>query len=82
MLFEPPEAVKLEQCGLMFSFPFCRPSPEEAQLWSEAFDELLANKCKFVSKKSHLGTEGWRSLPVCRSWLPSVSALYLSCKEL
>lgn len=29
---------------------FFRPSPEEAQLWSEAFDELLANKCKLPSK--------------------------------
>lgn len=28
---------------------FCRPSPEEAQLWSEAFDELLASKCKLTS---------------------------------
>lgn len=27
----------------------CRPSPEEAQLWAEAFDELLASKCKFTS---------------------------------
>ena len=27
----------------------CRPSPEEAQLWSEAFDELLASKCKLTS---------------------------------
>nr|KAF6399986.1 regulator of G protein signaling 2 [Molossus molossus] len=28
---------------------FIRPSPEEAQLWSEAFDELLASKCKLTS---------------------------------
>lgn len=28
-----------------------RPSPEEAQLWSEAFDELLTNKCKSVLKE-------------------------------
>lgn len=27
----------------------CRPSPEEALLWAEAFDELLASKCKFIS---------------------------------
>lgn len=34
----------------MFSVALCRPSPEEARLWAEAFDELLANKCKFVFK--------------------------------
>ena len=28
---------------------FIKPSPEEAQLWSEAFDELLASKCKLTS---------------------------------
>lgn len=29
-----------------FSF---RPSPEEALLWAEAFDELLASKCKLLT---------------------------------
>ncbi|KFP63516.1 Regulator of G-protein signaling 2, partial [Cariama cristata] len=35
----------------------CRPSPEEAQLWSEAFDELLANKYGLAAFRAFLKSE-------------------------
>ncbi|XP_025979233.1 regulator of G-protein signaling 2 isoform X1 [Dromaius novaehollandiae] len=36
---------------------FSRPSPEEAQLWSEAFDELLANKYGLAAFRAFLKSE-------------------------
>ena len=36
---------------------FCRPSPEEAQLWSEAFDELLASKYGLAAFRAFLKSE-------------------------
>uniref|UniRef100_A0A8C9ME53 Regulator of G-protein signaling 2 n=1 Tax=Serinus canaria TaxID=9135 RepID=A0A8C9ME53_SERCA len=51
----------LEKTGktlnLMFSLSFCRPSPEEVQLWSEAFDELLANKYGLAAFRAFLKSE-------------------------
>lgn len=35
----------------------CRPSPEEAQLWSEAFDELLASKYGLAAFRAFLKSE-------------------------
>ncbi|CAM4591939.1 regulator of G-protein signaling 2 [Lepidochelys kempii] len=36
---------------------YFRPSPEEAQLWSEAFDELLANKYGLAAFRTFLKSE-------------------------
>ncbi|NXD51538.1 RGS2 protein, partial [Corvus moneduloides] len=36
---------------------YFRPSPEEAQLWSEAFDELLANKYGLAAFRAFLKSE-------------------------
>ncbi|XP_006129200.1 regulator of G-protein signaling 2 [Pelodiscus sinensis] len=36
---------------------YIRPSPEEAQLWSEAFDELLANKYGLAAFRAFLKSE-------------------------
>ncbi|NXT89132.1 RGS2 protein, partial [Anhinga rufa] len=36
---------------------FSRPSPEEAQLWAEAFDELLANKYGLAAFRAFLKSE-------------------------
>ncbi|XP_074859053.1 regulator of G-protein signaling 2 [Carettochelys insculpta] len=36
---------------------YIRPSPEEAQLWSEGFDELLANKCGVAAFRAFLKSE-------------------------
>ncbi|XP_055966585.1 regulator of G-protein signaling 2 [Sorex fumeus] len=36
---------------------FIKPSPEEAQLWSEAFDELLANKYGLAAFRAFLKSE-------------------------
>ncbi|NXX60900.1 RGS2 protein, partial [Scopus umbretta] len=51
------KTLKLEPWSLMFSISFCRPSPEEAQLWSEAFDELLANKYGLAAFRAFLKSE-------------------------
>ncbi|XP_065531118.1 regulator of G-protein signaling 2 isoform X1 [Lathamus discolor] len=48
--------IKSKKVGKQRTY-FSRPSPEEAQLWSEAFDELLANKYGLAAFRAFLKSE-------------------------